>query len=246
MYKILEWDRYFENAQSRRFDTTKWVAMPNKRGFGYVKTLKQKNGEAIFGAWCAIIQLASTCSPRGELQSNGIPYTIEDISDITLFSDKTIRDALGYFCNTLKWIEDTTSNTAVLPSSHSGITQLASAIPILSIPILSNPILSNKEECVKNTAVIPKCEHSNTALKEKIPPKVEEITAYCVERKNGVDPVRFFDFYESKGWMVGKSKMKSWRAAVRTWEKNTNNWSNKNQSSVGANYTRYKNGVPVE
>lgn len=51
------------------------------------------------------------------------------------------------------------------------------------------------------------------------PPTVEEVRVYCAERKNSVDPERFVDFYESKGWVVGKSKMKDWRAAVRSWER---------------------------
>jgi preprotein translocase subunit Sec63 len=50
-------------------------------------------------------------------------------------------------------------------------------------------------------------------------PTTEEIKAYCIERKNRIDPERFFDFYQSKGWMVGKNKMKDWRAAVRNAEK---------------------------
>ena len=50
-------------------------------------------------------------------------------------------------------------------------------------------------------------------------PTVGEIDAYCKERGNGVDPQRFFDYYESKGWVVGKSPMKDWKAAVRTWER---------------------------
>ena len=52
-----------------------------------------------------------------------------------------------------------------------------------------------------------------------IPPSLEEVTAYCNERHNNVDPQTFMDFYESKGWMVGKNKMKDWKACVRTWEK---------------------------
>nr|DAQ42088.1 MAG TPA: hypothetical protein [Caudoviricetes sp.] len=51
------------------------------------------------------------------------------------------------------------------------------------------------------------------------PPSVEEVRVYCAERKNSVDPERFVDFYASKGWLVGKSKMKDWRAAVRSWER---------------------------
>lgn len=49
-------------------------------------------------------------------------------------------------------------------------------------------------------------------------PSLEEIRLYCLERGNQVDPVKFFNFYESKGWVVGKSPMKDWKAAVRTWE----------------------------
>lgn len=52
------------------------------------------------------------------------------------------------------------------------------------------------------------------------PPTVEDVKAYCEERKNDIDPEAFVDFYQSKGWIVGKSKMKDWKAAVRTWERN--------------------------
>ena len=53
------------------------------------------------------------------------------------------------------------------------------------------------------------------------PPSVEEVAAYCRERGNGVDASRFVDFYSSKGWMVGKTKMKDWQAAVRNWERSS-------------------------
>lgn len=59
------------------------------------------------------------------------------------------------------------------------------------------------------------------------PPTLEEVKAYCRERGNSVDPERFYDFYQSKGWMVGKNKMKDWKAAVRTWEKTQNNGTHK-------------------
>lgn len=58
------------------------------------------------------------------------------------------------------------------------------------------------------------------SIKKFIPPEVQEVRAYCMERGNDVDPERFVDFYEAKGWMVGKNKMKDWRAAVRNWERN--------------------------
>lgn len=52
-----------------------------------------------------------------------------------------------------------------------------------------------------------------------IPPSVEEVEQYCIERNNNIDAQSFIDFYESKGWMIGKNKMKDWKAAVRTWER---------------------------
>ena len=51
------------------------------------------------------------------------------------------------------------------------------------------------------------------------PPTVGDVRAYCDLRQNGVDPQRFVDYYTSKGWMIGKNKMKDWQAAVRTWER---------------------------
>lgn len=51
------------------------------------------------------------------------------------------------------------------------------------------------------------------------PPTVEEVKAYCTERGNHVDAAQFCAFYESKGWRVGNQPMKSWQAAVLTWER---------------------------
>lgn len=51
------------------------------------------------------------------------------------------------------------------------------------------------------------------------PPTVEEVRAYCEERGNGIDPIEFHAHYEAKGWKIGKTPMKSWQAAVITWER---------------------------
>lgn len=52
-------------------------------------------------------------------------------------------------------------------------------------------------------------------------PSVADVRSYCEERRNSVDPQAFVDFYESKGWKVGNQAMRDWRAAVRTWERNS-------------------------
>lgn len=75
--------------------------------------------------------------------------------------------------------------------------------------------------------------NKNKDIKKKsifVIPTLEEVQAYCQERKNNIDPEVFIDFYESKGWMVGKNKMKDWKATVRTWEKNQKKKTKQNPS----------------
>ena len=50
-------------------------------------------------------------------------------------------------------------------------------------------------------------------------PTIKEIADYCAERKNKIDPAYFFDYYETKGWKVGKHKMTDWKACIRNWER---------------------------
>ena len=95
-----------------------------------------------------------------------------------------------------------------------------------------------KIECQSSASQVPvKCQSSDSIGKDRIgkdrigkdrigkdsnrftPPSVDDVKAYCDERKNHVDANRFVDFYTSKGWMVGKNKMKDWKACIRTWEK---------------------------
>ena len=59
-----------------------------------------------------------------------------------------------------------------------------------------------------------------------VPPTVEEVRSYCTERSNGIDPEAFVAHYASKGWVVGRSKMKDWKSAMITWEKNKGNFTN--------------------
>ena len=74
----------------------------------------------------------------------------------------------------------------------------------------------------KPSTVGGKEEHSEEELIKKsgrfAPPSLEEVTNYCLERKNLIYPQKFINFYEAKGWFIGKNKMVSWKAAVRNWE----------------------------
>lgn len=78
------------------------------------------------------------------------------------------------------------------------------------------------EERIQNT------EERKVMMADKPPstrfqaPSLEEVTAYCAERKNNIDPRRFIDFYTANGWTQGRGKrIVDWRAAIRTWERNS-------------------------
>jgi uncharacterized protein YdaU (DUF1376 family) len=86
----------------------------------------------------------------------------------------------------------------------------------------------------------------NNNIYREFPPKIDNIKNYCLERKNGINAETFFDHYESRGWMIGKNKMKDWSAAVRTWERNNKDRPIVNQSSVDAELAEWKKAVGRE
>lgn len=66
-----------------------------------------------------------------------------------------------------------------------------------------------------------KTKDKDMALSRFVKPTIAEVKAYCEERNNSVDPLTWLAYYESNGWRVGRNPMKSWKAAIITWEKNS-------------------------
>lgn len=91
------------------------------------------------------------------------------------------------------------------------------------IPIKEKKREENKiEESIDNNLFKEEIDKSISLEKEVKKfkkPTIEEITAYCQQRANGIDAESFWNHYEAKGWKIGKSPMKNWKAAVITWEK---------------------------
>lgn len=65
-----------------------------------------------------------------------------------------------------------------------------------------------------------------------IKPEMSEITDYMAEKgwTDPGEPEAFYDYFESNGWMVGKHRMKCWKAAVRNWIRNAKKWSKKHEA----------------
>lgn len=87
--------------------------------------------------------------------------------------------------------------------------------PISGNTISENPTQLNTKELNTNQS-----RTKGIDIRHQIPPKIEMVQAYISEHGYNVDAQSFMDFYDSKGWFVGRNKMKDWQAAVRTWNKN--------------------------
>ena len=109
------------------------------------------------------------------------------------------------------------------------------------IAYLLAKIVANQSRIFDPEIVLQEAENyvpiSKTAAKKNRkfrPPTVDELTAYMKEKNLTTFSAQdFIDFYESKGWMIGKNKMTSWKSAAGRWERN-----NKNRDEQARNNTR--------
>lgn len=92
-----------------------------------------------------------------------------------------------------------------------------------------------------NNVVIKKDSADANASKRFIKPSIQQVIEYCQERNNNVDAQRWYNHYESNGWKVGKNGMKDWKAAVRTWEKNSSTSLRGNSQNNSSKFDRSKN-----
>jgi len=106
VYVIKDWNKIYENNRSRELKNSSWVPIPNKLdGDGYTLIMTQKNGAAIYGAWIALILLASKCDVRGTLlRGNGEPHNIDSISRITRLNVDLVEEMIDFSISKTKWL----------------------------------------------------------------------------------------------------------------------------------------------
>lgn len=76
-----------------------------------------------------------------------------------------------------------------------------------------NKELTPNKECKKEK------KERNKESSRFTPPTLDEVRSYCQEHEYSVDAEIFIDYYTSNGWMRGNTKIKDWKACVRTWER---------------------------
>ena len=112
-------------------------------------------------------------------------------------------------------------------------------IPEMEIPEMEEPDVGNQGQLNTNkssTYPLSKKDKESKPSQDPafIPPTLAEVRDYCKERGNSIDPQRFIDYYSATDWMIGRTRMKDWRAKIRTWE-NSERQGGKENGSNGKN-----------
>lgn len=155
-------------------------------------------------------KIEGTVIPRGSF-----PSSYGRLAEETQLTVDEVRTAVKHLISTKEITKHATSKYTVFTVNNYDAYQIIpSTLPSDSQTIPER--LPTKEEYKEGNN---KKEDTNVSKKKFIPPTVEEVRAYCQERGNKVDPQAFIDHYTSNGWMIGKNKMRDWKAAVRTWER---------------------------
>jgi hypothetical protein len=144
-YRIREWARHFENNRTRDIKVLSWVAMPVKMdGDGYTELMDHANGAAHFGAWCAIVEIAAKCTPRGTLirdvsQEGAVrPHDAASLARVSRIKVQIFEEVLARLVS-IGWLELLT----VEPSYFTEIPQEGAAQPQEGASIPQVPALHN-------------------------------------------------------------------------------------------------------
>lgn len=126
--KITNWDKYYENAQSRKVHRLAWVPVPNKHdGERYSELMIRKDAAEIFAAWILILQVGSRSQCRGSLlRDDGRPHTAESLAIKTRGNVEWFKKAIPYLSQ-IGWLEQVVEdNSQSLPVDSQSAT---SALP---------------------------------------------------------------------------------------------------------------------
>ena len=183
--------------------------------------------------------LVESIDHEGALRfSDAVPYNEQMLSVITNTNVDVVRSAMKLFIE-LKMIEVLDDATIYMTEVNKLIgseTKWAEKKRIQrqrdNVPLLSSNCPTEKE--IETETDKEKEKEVIKPQKRFVKPTIEEVEAYCQERNKGVDAQRWYDYYSSNGWKVGKNPMKDWKAAVRTWERSDSNGKHKS-----GNFTPY-------
>ncbi len=122
MWRVKDWDRIFENSQSKKYANISWVPIPNKHDSdGYTQLIEHDHGVSHYGAWILLVQVASKCKPRGTLIRDGdLEHDVDSLARVTRVGAHVFWEAIPRFVK-IGWLEevDESETGSVLPKSGS-------------------------------------------------------------------------------------------------------------------------------
>ena len=192
------------------------------------------DGNAMVVLWIGLLCLAMKSQRAGIIEiSNALPYTLDDISHLFNLEKKTCELGLVLF---QKYRMIDLMNDGAIEiinfSKHQKLEEIERKRELTRARVdryrakqrQGNALLTHDSVTVTLTDKdIDKDKEKEGRAKVAFQaPSLSDVTKYCKERGNKVNPQAFIDFYDSKGWMIGKNKMKDWKASVRTWETRDN------------------------
>ena len=139
-----------------------------------------------------------------ELKVGSIVTSRDLLARETGLSSQQVRTALNKLILTNEITSVTSSQGTILQIVSYEKYQIATNEITNEQPTDNQRVTTNKNVKKENKFIIP---------------TFNDVLEYCMQNNLDVDGVKFINFYESKGWMVGKNKMKDWKAAIRTWVK---------------------------
>jgi len=209
-YRVSNWDEIYENNRTREVKTLHWIPVPIKlAGDGYTLIMDKEDGAAIFGTFIAILEIAASCEPRGTLlRRDNLAHTCDTIARMSRVPATLVRRTIDVCTKETMWLEIIDLETGATISQE-GATISQEGAP--------------RQQYIT--------EHNNTRQKSNkprarerfTPPTVQEIAEYCRQRNNTVNPHAFHDHYATRNWIPKgyTRQMSDWKAAVRTWERNS-------------------------
>lgn len=218
----------------------------------------RKNGAEYIIFWQQLLLLSISSTDIGILRyKENIPYTPELLSVVTDTNIDIVKGALILF-EQLGMIELNGNGDIIIDGIIQEMigSETSVAVRVRKHREKKEKMLhSNNLKQISNTEIDKETDKDKELdidkekkRKKFIVPSIEHITNYCCERNNKINPESFFDYYESKGWMIGKNKMKDWKAAIRTWERNSNKYdkSDKSNNSMTDHYNKVTESLKKE
>ncbi|NCB72649.1 MAG: DUF4373 domain-containing protein [Clostridia bacterium] len=225
--------------------------------------MREKYGARGYGLFWEIVEYLFTCNGRAELNPKIVSIAIgEDAKSVGNFLSDCIEgfklfetDGVYFWSNRLLTQIDQIINISEMKSkavksryeknhdkiigdNNKHIQDVADNSYTCTTGV---PHMNNRTATINKTKEINEinCSYGNQKPHRFLRPSLEEVEAYCIERENDIDPIHFHDYYEANGWKIGKNPMKSWKAAIRTWEKNSSGKAEKQLPSQS--YDPYEN-----